>query len=401
MNLEIELDSIKIDDSYIKNGRKCILDTFRAQLIVATPEELIRQKMAEYCCQYLNVPRECIRIEAPLCHYVKNAGGRADIIIHKVEGEYLRPIAVVECKNENVALTDFTNDQAIYYCDTLNVDYFILTNGIVAKACKYIEEDNQYVYLDHIPTYSEMLENQYVEAEPSTLLERPTLEQLQNQEFLEDFNSMGSPIFGDNTPSELHPIIVNLFCAFMDETHALPARQFKNFSVLNDIGFRTLEFGDAGGGTFVGEYRCIVVKDRRGNDQMLCFSLFGVGESTILDSPGTHRTMCTSLMVAANAFKTSKPVLEYNVDKYIQVSNNKAYFSHDGRMSRIKSARVTEYVLENAELLCSDDGRIVFGELPTDRLLYLDGEQEQMFMYALIEYSLLREEIRTIVLSGG
>ena len=70
-------------------------------------------------------------------------------------------------------------------------------------------------------------------------------------------------------------------------------------------------------------------------------------------------------------------------------------------MSRIKSARVTEYVLENAELLCSDDGRIVFGELPTDRLLYLDGEQEQMFMYALIEYSLLREEIRTIVLSGG
>ena len=35
------------------------------------------------------------------------------------------------------------------------------------------------------------------------------------------------------------------------------------------------------------------------------------------------------------------------------------------------------------------------GSLPTDRLLYLDEEEESKFMYAFLEYALMREKFRS------
>ena len=77
---------------------------------------------------YLAFPGTCCGWKFPCLTILMGSRGRADIIVHGIEDaiQELYPLAVVECKNENVILTDQTVDQAIRYCDTIGGRYVIV-----------------------------------------------------------------------------------------------------------------------------------------------------------------------------------------------------------------------------------------------------------------------------------
>ena len=77
------------------------------------------------------------------------------------EDHCLYPIAIIECKKENVFLTDNVFDQVINYCDIVGGDYIIVTNGIEIEMAAYDEKTDSYIVLNEILQYREMLNQEY------------------------------------------------------------------------------------------------------------------------------------------------------------------------------------------------------------------------------------------------
>ena len=77
------------------------------------------------------------------------------------ENHCLYPIAIIECKKENVFLTDNVFDQVINYCDIVGGDYIIVTNGIEIEMAAYDEKIDSYIVLNEILQYREMLNQEY------------------------------------------------------------------------------------------------------------------------------------------------------------------------------------------------------------------------------------------------
>ena len=393
-SIEHELNKIRLPKMYMRNGKKCFLDPYRKKLIEKTPEEVVRQKMARYCERCLGVPAAMLSIEEPMCRYLEDERGRADIIVSKLNKRGIKhPLAVIECKNTDVFLSAKVEDQVAEYCDITYADYFIVTNGILAEAAKYNSRKNEYSTLKYIPSYKEMLNGKGVLLPKPKPIHRFSLLQLRNQRVLKNYNDKKSWIYGSETPKDMRPYIVNLHQAFMDDRHKLKPKKFKNFKVIKDLGTREMDYSNAGAGHFFGEYRSVLVEDRHGDSQIISFRLFGTTERTILDADNLRRKSITSLVVAIDKFKISKSVLEYCVDKYLEIGKW-ATFLHDGRISSIPSAELRNFVLKKAELITSYQGNLFLGRTPTDRLLYLSKVSEGKLVYTLIEYALLREEFR-------
>jgi hypothetical protein len=64
-------------------------------------------------------------------------------------------------------------------------------------------------------------------------------------------------------------------------------------------------------------------------------------------------------------------------------------------MSRLPSEELRAFVEDNSELVHIENNMMNLGWLPTDRLLYLDGQEESRFFYTIMEYVLIREKYRS------
>jgi len=396
MRIQEELDKIPLPKQYKRNGKSCFLDPYRKRLIEVTPEEIVRQKMARYCEAVLKVPAEYIMLEMPMSKYVPGARGRADIVVHQEkEDGILYPLLIVECKQQAVFLTDQVAEQAARYCDIAGAEYFILTNGMELEIFKYMEKTAAYQKLEGMISYCDMISGNGTVLPVEDKPPRFSMEQLGDIDLMREYSEADVWIFGANTPPKLIPFAVNLYQALLDEEHKLPAARFRNYEILEDLGVRYYDYSNGGGGHFNGLYRLFLMKDSDGESQILSFSVFGTGEATEYDRVNTHRTSYTIFFAAIDKFKVSKAVLEFNVDTFVRLSEGKALFWHNGRISSLPSDELRAYIAENAELVQMKKDKLNLGSLPIDRLLYLDGEEERKFMYTFIEYALLREKFRS------
>ncbi len=396
MRIQEELDKIILPTQYRRNGKNCFLDPYRKRLIEETPEEIVRQRIAKYCEEKLKVPAEYIMLEMPMSKYIPGEKGRADIVIHqKKEDGILYPLLIIECKQQTVFLTDKVVEQAVNYCDIVGGEYIILTNGIELEMFKYIEETDSYQRLESVISYADMISGNGKVFPVQDKPPRFTLKQLEDIDLMRDYNDADVWVFGADTPPKYIPFVVNLYQALLDEDHRLPARKFQNFEMMEDLGVRYYDYANGGGGHFNGLYRLFLIKDCDGESQILSFSMFGTGEATKYDKDNTHRTSYTTFFVAIDKYKVSKAILEYNVDTFVELLGKKALFKHNGRISSLPSGELRAYIAENSELVHIDGNGMELGSLPTDRLLYLDEEEESKFMYVFLEYALMREKFRS------
>ena len=230
-----------------------------------------------------------------------------------------------------------------------------------------------------------------IDFQPESLydLDRKTKEE-NNLIFKKTLNLSLSSNGNDSTP-KIKSFAVNFDQALSEVEHRLSAKKFKSFEVLEDLGCENKIYKNAGGGQYDGSYRSFRVNDRFGETQTVSILICG----TDPDFRGENRGSYTSLIVGIDNSKVSHASLQYNVDRYSKIDlQGHIEFIHDGRIGSFKKADVVAKVEKYGTCLKVSDEKIELGSLPMDKSFYLDDNEVSNFVYRLIEYALLREEVR-------
>ncbi|MBP5189374.1 MAG: type I restriction enzyme HsdR N-terminal domain-containing protein [Bacteroidales bacterium] len=125
-----------------------IFDPVRRRWVKLTPEEWVRQQTIEILNERYGYPLHLMQVEAAI-----TLGGltkRCDIVVYDRD---VRPWMIVECKKEEVALTQKVVDQACRYNLVLQVPYLLLTNGR-QQLCLQVDAGSGTLHQVAIPDYA-------------------------------------------------------------------------------------------------------------------------------------------------------------------------------------------------------------------------------------------------------
>lgn len=384
MFIENIIKEYPLPEKYMRNGKECFYDTYRAKLIPVTPEEVVRQRIAYWCEKNLQVPPQMIILEQHLSHYQLPSKDRADIIIHEETREGLLPLAVIECKAASVALSEKTFHQCFSYSDLLQTEYAIVTNGIELLAYKYNADKNKYELLSEPPTYSQMLGREAVIEDPMAFVPRPSYASLFSEEtqkrYIEDY------IIGSATSVEYRAYAINLLEALLDEEDTLQNRN-ASFELIKDLGVRILSYGNAAGFDYVAPYRSFLIKDKTGNNQILSLGFNAYGNDK------------TILCVAIDDFKKSHHALQLLFDRYMTLHNGTMVFKHNGQISvghsgSASASDLIRIVKEAYPQLIDEKNKVNLGTVDASHDLHLSSDDVTSFVYNLLGYALIRDEFR-------
>ena len=139
-----------------------VFDPIRKKEVPLTPEEKVRQWFLRILIDTAKVPQSMIRVEAGMKfgQEIGALGGstrktyRADILVYD---RALKPLVVVECKREDVPITQEVMMQALRYNMVLGVKFVILTNGVKTVICR-LQSSGQVEFLSSLPSWEEMLQ---------------------------------------------------------------------------------------------------------------------------------------------------------------------------------------------------------------------------------------------------
>ncbi len=135
-----------------KEGKRYVLDVIRKKHLVLTPEEWVRQNLLLYLTEEKGYPKNLIRVEQKL--EGKQQFFRADIVIYDNLG---KPRMIVECKAENVKITQDVFEQISKYNLQFKVDYLLVSNGKQNYICKIDYLKKSYSFLKEIPDYKDII----------------------------------------------------------------------------------------------------------------------------------------------------------------------------------------------------------------------------------------------------
>ena len=124
-------------------------DPLRRKEVAATPEERVRQWFIAELEHRFCVPRHLMMSEVQMRFGRKP--WRADILVYDRAGQ---PLAIVECKREDVPLDADVLEQALRYHAVLKAPFLFLTNG--RQTLLYRRTPEGLVALDHVPAFEEM-----------------------------------------------------------------------------------------------------------------------------------------------------------------------------------------------------------------------------------------------------
>jgi len=126
-----------------------IFDSQRKRYVSLTPEEWVRQHFIQFMIEAKGYPAAYLAIEKQL-----NLNGmkkRCDAILYDNTGQ---PIMIIEFKAPNVLISQATFDQVAVYNSKLNVDFFIISNGIEHYCCRVNIQTARYEFFTEIPHFS-------------------------------------------------------------------------------------------------------------------------------------------------------------------------------------------------------------------------------------------------------
>lgn len=97
-------------------------------------KELVKDRVVEYLIQELKVPEDMIELDIPLSEYEEGIEGTLDItVVAHDEEDYLLPLMVVQCVDDDVELTQEVVAAQMDFLEvidqTTQVGRIILTNG--------------------------------------------------------------------------------------------------------------------------------------------------------------------------------------------------------------------------------------------------------------------------------
>lgn len=392
-----ELEKYIINNSYKRNGKNCIFDIIRQILVVATPEEIIRQKIILYLINELNVPKDMIDVEVPMTNYKMGAKGRADIIVSGSNEKEIYPLVIIECKAPGVPISGDVWDQIYKYDEIIEPVFLIVSNSIITEGTFWHSETKEYKVLKNLPNYMEML-GQYnlTYYDRIELWKRPNFNDLDKEETISAFYENGW--IGEDTDKELIPFVMNLCGFIQDASKKLYPIEFKDINII-DSGIRSFCFGNAGGGVWDSFYRYFILEDEFNNNQIVSISLLGSMKTKNDPHWGTRKGI-TTLIVAIDDFDKRHNSLQLNVDKYVYSNEEECIIWHDGTLTKgkkgaVKKSKVIEFI-ENKSPELVYESKIILGKFKKNVEISWEQTNTKEFIYNLIKYALLRDEYRKI-----
>ena len=132
-------------------GQEEIFDSQRNKYVRLTPEEWVRQHFVNYLITECEFPKGRIGNEVSI--KVGLTEKRCDTVVFN---EFGKASVIVEYKASTVAITRKVFDQIARYNLTLQVDYLIVSNGLVTYCCRLNRVLGRFELLSSIPKYSEL-----------------------------------------------------------------------------------------------------------------------------------------------------------------------------------------------------------------------------------------------------
>ena len=132
------------------NGKEQVFCEWRHRWVRLTPEEWVRQQLLHRLTE-LDYPASLIAVETAIT--VGEAKKRCDAVVYD---RAMKPLMLIECKAETVALTQKTLDQALTYNRRLNVPYLVLNNGPQTFFVT-IEPHGTNTISERLPRYTDLL----------------------------------------------------------------------------------------------------------------------------------------------------------------------------------------------------------------------------------------------------
>jgi|SRR6056297_759582 len=131
-----------------KEQRKYIFDFIRKKYVLLTPEEWVRQNFLKYLVEEKKYPASLIAVEKEF--KLNTLSKRSDAVVYNQSGQ---PFLIIECKATNVKIDQKVFEQIARYNMKLNVEYLVVTNGLVHYCCKIDVENQNYYFLKDIPEF--------------------------------------------------------------------------------------------------------------------------------------------------------------------------------------------------------------------------------------------------------
>lgn len=368
INLDKHKPLRKIDNNYLCNVRK--------RLIVATPEEEVRQSVINFLVTEKGFPIENIDIEVPMTHFKKGAKGRADILISDDDGNI---ICLIECKEPREFLTDRVEEQILKYDNVVNAQStcIIIGDTFIFKA--FLGNDTERKVLTDFPTFKTLMEEGQVEY---FLPEEEVFEKFPfNQENIDLLYDIG--VIGRNTNKKYLPFLFNLYFFYNDENDKVITK-----NNIEDIGIKITKYGNASGGQFYGRYRAFLDHETK---SIVSFSISSM-------TRGEGYPVNTSLMFAVDIRGNFHLSLELNVEKHINITNDIADITHDGtitigKMGAAKRSDLIDFVRKHKPDLIKDN-KIFLGRFIASKEITAANPATQDFIKNCIDYAIIRDKFR-------
>ena len=135
-----------------QNNKVVIFDNQRKKYIRLTPEEWVRQNFIQFLIKELRYPAAYIVVEKQLI--INGLKKRCDAIVYN---NMAQPIAIVEFKAPNITINQEVFDQAAVYNSKLNIDFFIISNGLNHYCCKIDRINSKYLFFEEIPDFETLI----------------------------------------------------------------------------------------------------------------------------------------------------------------------------------------------------------------------------------------------------
>jgi hypothetical protein len=369
-----------------RNRKKYLLDPIREKLIMQTPEEIVRQKFVQYLIKDKGVPKDMIDIEVPMSRLVKDAKGRADIVVYSVDESNFIPILVIECKSPNTPLVDDVFNQVYDYADLIFANTIAVTNGDQLYIEAWNEDLGYYVPLEELPNYKDIVsENnfKYIKNEPF-VYKRRRYEEFTTKEVLEFYQGL----FLGVTDERLHTFMINLNELFWDDNVKIPYNELYGVKIIEDIGVRYTKFGNVAGYDWTGEYRSVIVQDKKGSNQIVSLA--------VLEG---------YIVVAIENDKHRHNSLQLFIQNFVSVNGKYIEVVHNGRLTLGKSGmvkfdEVIDFIQEKEPKLLNKERKIEIGRLDCSRQFDWNQEDVKDFIGRIIKYALLRDDLREFKRKG-
>lgn len=376
-NIKKIFNAIKLNK--YKPSSTSYFDPVRKYFVQKTPEEAIRQKTIKFLEEYLGIPLNRLRVEESMAHVKLRAKGRADIVVYRDDNKN-HPLMVIECKAPEIDIScEEVREQAERYRNILKADYIMLINGVQIIIYKY--DSNQYLELDDIPTYEDLLESK-ISFKKSIPLTSYNYEEVMSRQLQKKFEKI---YLGCETPNQVKGFALNFLNLIMLKTID-SSSILENIGVFEDKGIGKTRFGNSAGYNYQLKTRLFIAKDNRKKDQILGISLYGNYNTQLNVSITNSERRHHSLQLDMDKFCK----YDYRTDKIVITHNGTLSTGRGGAISKFT---VIDYIKNNApELICDEE--IHLGTLDNSRLLEWDYYDVQSFVKNLFQYAILRDEIR-------